>query len=184
MAMLLYYANLALQGWFTVLKISFIFWYLRDAYQRHEDLLRAKIKPLLTCDFHQPNPLYPQTMGDFDAVTSSFALISGCKDIVEYRTAMKHVTSLLQPRGHFIYATLLNSPFYTVGKEKFSTLSISMDKKQTALKDAGIEIVQLFEHRNKMNTDIVQYEGGVVVLGKKTHLWPRIIFFSGNICWV
>ena len=141
--------------------------YFRDIWHQLEDLFRGRIKRTLECDFHKTNPLFPENKGQFEAVTTSFAFISGSKDIYDYMQAMKNVASLVKTGGHFVYATLLDSPFYLVGEEKFSTLSETKTEVVRAIEDSKIEVLRLYENESQMDTDYGKYNGAIVVPGRK-----------------
>lgn len=139
----------------------------KDRWPQYETLLRNKIKAVLACDVHQPNPLHPETMGQFDAVCTSLALESSCKDLDQFRKAMKNVVSLITPGGFFILYTVLKNPFYTVGVEKFWCLSLTYEEVLDSVTESGVEVVKIIEDNCKVSGECVLFDGSVMVLGRK-----------------
>lgn len=139
----------------------------KNSWQKNADTLRAKIKRLLWCDFFQPNPLHPEHLGEFDAVTTCTTLMSGTTNVEQYTTAMKNISSLLKPGGYFIEVAGIECPFYVVGDEKFSCVSLTKADILTACKEANIDVLQTFDEHVPVDTEFYKYFGTFVVLGKK-----------------
>lgn len=68
---------------------------------------------------HQPNPIYPDTMGQFEAVSTSLALESGSKTLEQYKKAMKNIVFYVAPGGYIIIYTVFKNSCYAVGEEIF-----------------------------------------------------------------
>lgn len=138
-----------------------------QSWENDEVDFRSKVKQVLGCDYHKTNPLYPEHRDVFDAVTSSFALECGCKDIEEFRRAMENTASLIKPGGYFIILTALNNLYYRAG-EVFRNLPVTSDEVKQALDCARIDILECYEDTSKiLNADEVHFDGALMVLGKK-----------------
>ena len=146
---------------------SFHYVIFRNTWQQYEDTLRSKIQRLLLCDFFQPNPLYPENLDKFDAVTTCTALMSGTTDVAQYTTAMKNCASLLKPGGYFIEVAAIECPFYVVGDETFSCLPLTKDDILTACKESRIDVLQTFDEQVPIDEDFSKCVGSYVILGKK-----------------
>lgn len=138
-----------------------------EAWPQYEMLLRNKIKGVLACDVNQSNPLYPETMGRFDAVCTSLTLEASSKDLGQFRKAMNNVVSLVAPGGFFILYTVLKNPLYSVGDETFWCLSVSYEEVIESVTETGLEVVKCIRDRCMSDGDHVPFDGTVMVLGRK-----------------
>ena len=93
--------------------------------------------------------------------------MSGTQNVDQYKTAMKNIVSLLKPGGFFIEVVAVECPFYVVGSEKFSCVSLTTDDVLTACKESGVEVLQSFEEQIPVDADYSKCLGTLVVLGKK-----------------
>ena len=93
--------------------------------------------------------------------------MSGTTDIAQYRTAMKNIASLLKPGGYFIEAEAIGCPFYVVGKETFSCLSLTKENVLSACKESGIDVLQTFDEKIPLEADFSKCISSIVVLGRK-----------------
>ena len=97
----------------------------------------------------------------------SNALVSGCKDLDQYRSSLRNVVSLLVPGGYFIDVSVLSCPFYVVGGEKFACVSLTKDELLGAVKDAGVDVIKCFEENIKVEEKMTEMFGALVVFGRK-----------------
>ena len=103
----------------------------------------------------------------FDAVTMSNALVSGCKDLDQYRSSLSNVVSMLVPGGYFIDVSVLSCPFYVVGGEKFACVSLTKEIILSAVQDAGVDVIKCFEKNIKVEEEMTELLGALIVLGRK-----------------
>ena len=106
-------------------------------------------------------------MPQFDAVSSNLALEAGCKDLDQFRQAMKNVTSLLAPGGFFILFTILQNIFYVVGDEIFWALPVTAKDVRESVVEADLEIVRTYENSSKQEDAICTYNGCMITLAQK-----------------
>ena len=115
----------------------------------------------------QPNPLDPETMGQFDAVSTSLAMESGSKSLEQYKRAMKNIVSLVAPGGYIIIYTVFKNSCYAVGEEIFSCFPVTREEMIESLKETELRIEHAYESDCKGVEDLSPYEGGLVIVGKK-----------------
>ena len=97
----------------------------------------------------------------------SNALVSGCKNLDQYRNALENVVSLLAPGGYFIDVSVLSCPFYVVGGEKFACVSLTKEDILGAVQDAGVDVIRSFEEDIKVAEEMTEVFGVLVVFGRK-----------------
>ena len=130
-------------------------------------MVRLKVKRPLLCDFFQSNPLHPEDLCEFDAVTTYGALQSRATNTDQYQEVMKNVVSLLKPGGYFIEVVIMGCPFYFVGDEKFWCLPVTKDDVLKAFKEASVEVIQVIEKQLTVDADFSKCFGSLAVLGRK-----------------
>ncbi|XP_064646995.1 nicotinamide N-methyltransferase-like isoform X6 [Lineus longissimus] len=109
-----------------------------DEWKIRQDHIRQAIKRVVPCDVHQENPLAPLVVEPFDVITSNLCLEPACCDESSYRSAVKHVTSLLKPGGILFLAGVQGETFYSVGNKRFKVFSQSNEIIESALAEVGL----------------------------------------------
>ncbi|XP_064646998.1 nicotinamide N-methyltransferase-like [Lineus longissimus] len=124
-----------------------------DEWKLRQDHIRQSIKRVVPCDVHQANPLAPLVLEPFDVITSSLCLEAACSDESSYRSAVKHVTSLLKPGGMLFMAGVLGETFYYVGKKKFKAFPLSNEIIESAFAEVGLTNLKWYNE----TSDIKKY---------------------------
>uniref|UniRef100_A0A7M4EZA6 Nicotinamide N-methyltransferase n=1 Tax=Crocodylus porosus TaxID=8502 RepID=A0A7M4EZA6_CROPO len=112
----------------------------REKWAEKEEKLRKKVKQVLKCDVRKPNPLAPVTLPLADCLLSTLCLEAACKDLGTFRAAVKNISSLLKPGGHFVTVTMLKETYYVVDQHSFSCLYLDQESVEAAVRDAGCVI--------------------------------------------
>ncbi|XP_076085573.1 indolethylamine N-methyltransferase-like [Mytilus galloprovincialis] len=139
-----------------------------DNWQQLEAALRPKIKRVLSCDVHLPNPLDPIKLEQVDVICTSACLESACPDKDSYHIAMKNVVSLLKPGGKLILIGILNCTHYTVGSERFQCVSLTRDDVISTVKMNDLKIIEIFDDDSSLDMDAAPFNGSVIILAEKT----------------
>ncbi|XP_064646575.1 nicotinamide N-methyltransferase-like [Lineus longissimus] len=109
-----------------------------DEWKLRQDHIRQAIKLAVPCDVHQDNPLTPLVLEPFDVITSSLCFDAACCDESSFRSAVKHVISLLKPGGTFFMAGVNGATFYYVGNKRFNSLPLTDEIIESAFADVGL----------------------------------------------
>ncbi|XP_064646992.1 nicotinamide N-methyltransferase-like isoform X3 [Lineus longissimus] len=109
-----------------------------DEWKLRQDHIRQAIKRVVPCDIHQENPSAPLTLEPFDVITSSLCLESACSDKSSFRSAVKHVTSLLKPGGILFLAGVQGQTFYSVGNKRFKAFPLSNEIIESVSAEVGL----------------------------------------------
>lgn len=126
--------------------------------------LRSKVKEVLRCDVLKKNPFDPLTLTPVDCVMSCLCLEVCCKDMDSFYNALTNLKALIKPGGHLLLLSMLNGCYYSVGDKFFSSLPITKEGLEKALKDAGYEILETkFTAQN--------YQSEVDIFSADTHYY-------------
>ncbi|XP_064646990.1 nicotinamide N-methyltransferase-like isoform X1 [Lineus longissimus] len=109
-----------------------------DDWKLRQDHIRQAIKRVVPCDVHQENPLAPLVLEPFDVISSSLCLEVACCDESSYRSAVKHVTSLLKPGGILFVVGIQGETFYSVGNKRFKAFPLSNEIIESAYAEVGL----------------------------------------------
>uniref|UniRef100_A0A915IJ54 Uncharacterized protein n=1 Tax=Romanomermis culicivorax TaxID=13658 RepID=A0A915IJ54_ROMCU len=110
-----------------------------DKWDRIENETRKKIKGILPCNVLKPHVI-PIKNKKFDIVTTFFCLEAACNTVQEYRTAVKNVTSLIEPGGNFVMGGLLQQSWYKTGGKCYKCLYLTEEILIDVLKQCDILI--------------------------------------------
>ncbi|KAM5271788.1 indolethylamine N-methyltransferase-like [Ctenodactylus gundi] len=113
----------------------------RSRWQEKEARLRRTVTRLLKCDVTQAHPLGSAQVPLADCVLTLLALESACLDVAAYRAAVQSLAGLLKPGGHLVTMVALHSQHYMVGPKKFFGLHLEKETVETALQDAGCQVL-------------------------------------------
>ncbi|XP_064646548.1 nicotinamide N-methyltransferase-like [Lineus longissimus] len=127
-----------------------------DEWKLRQDHIRQAIKRVVPCDVHQENPLAPLVLEPFDVITSSLCLEAACCDESAYRSAVKHVTSLLKPGGKLFMAGVQGETFYYVGKKKFNTFPLSNEIIESAFAKVGLTNLQWYNETSDIKENAIE----------------------------
>ena len=128
--------------------------------------LRNKICRILPCDVHQTNPIEDKEYHNMEVISICQCLEAACKTIDEYQNAMKNVVSLLRQGGKLVFAELLNGAIYPVGNEVFKDMAVTKHDVLIAMKNAGLKILETYEHRTDDVIDNAP-DGAIIILAEK-----------------
>ncbi|KAM4703686.1 indolethylamine N-methyltransferase-like [Rhinophrynus dorsalis] len=110
---------------------------MRENWIQKQDKLRRVIKQVLKCDVNKSNPMDPLVLEPADCLITSLCLEAACRNIDIFFCALKHIGSLIKPKGHLVMVTVLQETFYMVGEKKFSCLYLEKTDVENAVKNAG-----------------------------------------------
>ncbi|XP_072283011.1 nicotinamide N-methyltransferase-like [Pyxicephalus adspersus] len=140
-----------------------------ESCKKKEEKLRRTVTKVVKCDALKKNPFESVEMPQADCLISCLCLEAPCKDVESFTNALRNLKVFLKPGGHIIIQNVLNCTYYYVGKKRFSSLSISKEELETAVKEAGYEIVKLkvIPCTDKPRVDISDYDGFYYVHARK-----------------
>lgn len=96
----------------------------REPWKEKEQRLKKKLIKILPIDVHQPNPLGFALSQPADALVSAFCLEAVSPDRPSFDQALRNVTTLLKPGGHFLMIGALEESFYLAGEAKLSVVPV------------------------------------------------------------
>ncbi|CAI9568141.1 unnamed protein product, partial [Staurois parvus] len=111
----------------------------RSTAEEKAEKIRRKVS-LMRCDVTKSNPLEPNSLPLTDCVIVAGCLICACKNVEDYKAALKNVVSLIRPGGHLIITDYLGASYYLVGEAKFPVLSLDENIVREAVADSGCEM--------------------------------------------
>uniref|UniRef100_A0A8D0GPB5 Phenylethanolamine N-methyltransferase n=1 Tax=Sphenodon punctatus TaxID=8508 RepID=A0A8D0GPB5_SPHPU len=110
-----------------------------EPWQVKEQKLREKLKKILPIDIHQPNAGLPAHR-PADALISTFCLEAASPDLPSFQRALRNVTTLLKPGGHFLMIGALEESFYLAGEAKLSVVPVTEEDVKEALAKSGYRL--------------------------------------------
>ncbi|XP_075767517.1 phenylethanolamine N-methyltransferase [Pelodiscus sinensis] len=108
-----------------------------EQWKEKERKLREKLRQILPIDVHQPEPLGSPLSQPADALVSTFCLEAVSPDRPSFERALRHVTTLLRPGGHFLFIGALEESFYLAGEAKLAVVPVSEADVKAALGKSG-----------------------------------------------
>ncbi|XP_067397328.1 phenylethanolamine N-methyltransferase isoform X1 [Emydura macquarii macquarii] len=111
-----------------------------EQWKEKEQKLRGKLRQILPIDVHQPEPLGSPLGHLADALISTFCLEAVSPDRPSFERALRNVTSLLKPGGHFLLIGALEESFYLAGEAKLSVVPVREADVKEALAKSGYQI--------------------------------------------
>ncbi|VFV27105.1 Hypothetical predicted protein [Lynx pardinus] len=115
----------------------------RDKWADKEERLRRTVTQVLKCDVNKEQPLEPAVLPLADCVLSSLCLEAACLTQEAFRAALRHIRTLLRPRGHLVLGGGFDTTFYMVGAKKFPCLPLKEKFVCEALQKSGFTIEKL-----------------------------------------
>lgn len=139
-----------------------------DSVKRMEEL-RSKVKAIVPCDINQDEFIAKGYEGPYDIVMTFQCLMTCCKDVESYNSAVKKLASLVKVGGRLILYTSKREDcdvgFYTIkGKMFYDALPLSEKILTEALKQNGF-------------TDI--YQEVITLTPTSTSNVQGLLFFNG-----
>ena len=116
---------------------------LRDKWADKEERLRRTVTQVLKCDVNKEQPLEPAVLPLADCVLSSLCLEAACLTQEAFRAALRHIRTLLRPKGHLVLGGGFDTTFYMVGAKKFPCLPLKEKFVCEALQKSGFTIQKL-----------------------------------------
>ncbi|XP_015271812.1 PREDICTED: phenylethanolamine N-methyltransferase, partial [Gekko japonicus] len=108
-----------------------------EPWKEKEQKLKKKLKKTLPIDVHQPHPLGSLLGQRADALVSSFCLEAVSLDRQSFDRALRNVTTLLKPGGHFLMIGALEESFYLAGEAKLQVVPLREADVQEAFAKSG-----------------------------------------------
>ncbi|XP_053219059.1 phenylethanolamine N-methyltransferase [Podarcis raffonei] len=96
-----------------------------EPWKEKEQKLKKKLRRILPIDVHQAKPLGSSLSQPADALVSAFCLEAVSPDRPSFDRALRNVTTLLKPGGHFLMIGALDESFYLAGEAKLSVVPVS-----------------------------------------------------------
>ncbi|XP_004718027.1 nicotinamide N-methyltransferase-like, partial [Echinops telfairi] len=132
-----------------------------------EEKLRRAVKWVVKCDVTQSQPLGPVSLPPADCLLTTLCLDAACPDLPTYREALRNLGSLLKPGGFLVMVDALKSSYYTIGKQKFSSLSLGREAVEAAVREAGYTIEQFHVISQPYSSTTADNEGLFSLVGRK-----------------
>ncbi|XP_023229029.1 nicotinamide N-methyltransferase-like isoform X2 [Centruroides sculpturatus] len=129
--------------------------------------LRQKIKQVIPCDILKKE-IIPSGVGKFDVLFTSFCLEGACTTLEDFKSAVKNFNNYILPNGELVMVTILDSPYYYVGNNKLTTLSVSLEFVNEALKEAGFIIKHCYLTENNKQVRICNFSGILILSAIKS----------------
>ncbi|KAM4848836.1 nicotinamide N-methyltransferase [Urocitellus parryii] len=132
-----------------------------------EEKLRRAVRQVLKCDVTQSQPLGAVRVAPADCLLSTLCLDAACPDLPTYCTALRNLGSLLKPGGFLVVVDALKSSYYTIGQQRFSSLSLGPEAVEAAVKEAGYTIQQFEVISQSYSSTTADNEGLFFLVGRK-----------------
>ncbi|XP_006890932.1 PREDICTED: nicotinamide N-methyltransferase [Elephantulus edwardii] len=132
-----------------------------------EEKLRQVVKQVLKCDVTQSQPLGPVSLPLADCLLTTLCLDAACPDLPTYRAALRNLGNLLKPGGFLVIVDALRSSYYMIGERRFSSLSLSQEAVETAVREAGYTIEQFRVISLSYSATTADNEGLFSLVGRK-----------------
>ncbi|XP_066228891.1 nicotinamide N-methyltransferase [Saccopteryx leptura] len=139
----------------------------RGKEQEKEEKLRRAVTRVLKCDVTQSQPLGTASLPPADCLLSTLCLHAACPDLPAYRAALRSLGSLLKPGGHLVLVDALNSSYYMIGEQRFSSLCLGRDAIKAAVTEAGYAIKQFEVVSQSYSLAVSNNEGLFFLVGQK-----------------
>ncbi|XP_066101203.1 nicotinamide N-methyltransferase [Saccopteryx bilineata] len=139
----------------------------RGKEQEKEEKLRRAVTQVLKCDVTQSQPLGTASLPPADCLLSTLCLHAACPDLPAYRAALRNLGSLLKPGGHLVLVDALNSSYYMIGEQRFSSLCLGRDAIKAAVTEAGYAIKQFEVVSQSYSLAVSNNEGLFFLVGQK-----------------
>jgi hypothetical protein len=115
--------------------------------RERQNLLRSRVKKLVTVDLRSPYPLYPAmpygasiAQPQFDVVTSFFCADSATASVEEFHTMIANMATLVAPGGSFVGSFLGGCRAYRVGTQWLPSANLDGDDITSALGRSGMTV--------------------------------------------
>ncbi|XP_053450520.1 nicotinamide N-methyltransferase [Nycticebus coucang] len=132
-----------------------------------EEKLRRTVTQVLKCDVTQSQPLGSAPPRAADCLLSTLCLDAACADLPAYRAALRNLSSLLKPGGFLVVADALQSSYYTIGQQRFSSLPLGREAVEAAVSEAGFSIEQFQVVAQSYSSATADNEGLFFLVGRK-----------------
>ncbi|KAM8817244.1 nicotinamide N-methyltransferase [Rhynchonycteris naso] len=139
----------------------------RGKEQEKEEKLRRAVTQVLKCDVTQRQPLGSASLRPADCLLSTLCLHAACPDLPAYRAALRNLGSLLKPGGHLVLVDALNSSYYMIGEQRFSSLRLGREAIKAAVTEAGYTIKQFEVVSQSYSLAMSNNEGLFFLVGQK-----------------
>ncbi|KAM9299367.1 nicotinamide N-methyltransferase-like [Gastrophryne carolinensis] len=141
----------------------------RQSCEEKAEKLRSKVKQVIKCDVLKNNIFEPLTLAPADCLLCCLCLEAPCKDMDSFCNVLKKFRDLINPGGHLIVMSMLNSKGYCVGQKRFNVLYMTEEALVKAFKDAEYEILEMKSAlRKDLSTmEICKQKGYYFVLARK-----------------
>ncbi|XP_029428896.1 indolethylamine N-methyltransferase-like [Rhinatrema bivittatum] len=140
-----------------------------EQWAKKEEKLRKTVKQFLKCDITKKNPLEPLALPQADCLLTCLCLEAACKDLDVYGKAMKNITTLLKPGGHFLLFLVLQETYYTVGQHRFSCLYLEKEQVEQIVQETGycVEHLEVAPSLEKDVSTLADYDAMMFLIARK-----------------
>ncbi|XP_066463513.1 nicotinamide N-methyltransferase-like [Eleutherodactylus coqui] len=139
----------------------------RDQLQDKEEKMRSAIQHLIKCDFEKENIIEPLDLPPADCIISVSFLDVICKDHDDYRRNVGKFSRMLNTGGHLLLFGVIDTTYFTVGKDKLHVLRYDEDFARKALVGEGFVIDCCKVKESKVVSDLIDYKGAVFIAAHK-----------------
>ncbi|KAM3924708.1 nicotinamide N-methyltransferase-like [Leptodactylus fuscus] len=130
----------------------------RKMWTEKEETLKRKIKYIMRCDLKKKNPTEPFHLPKADCLMTLYLIGHSSKDKEAYCENLRKLSSLINVGGRLLLVGSFNIQFFTIGGDKFHSLTIDEDFLRTALTDGGFTVEHLETLDSKVTSGIAKYD--------------------------
>lgn len=112
--------------------------------REREELLRSKVRAVVSCDITKDPPIDESHVGPYDVVICSLVLEGASSTHDEYRSNFARLAKLVKPGGFlFCYGVENPTGYYTVGKKNFPNVYVTNQLAVKVFEDNGFRDITL-----------------------------------------
>ncbi|XP_056398952.1 nicotinamide N-methyltransferase-like [Hyla sarda] len=138
-----------------------------DQLQETEEKVRSAVQHVMKCDLEKENMTDPIVLPPADCIISAWLLDQISKDQDEYIRYLRKFSKLLKPGGHLILLGLLDTTYFTVGKDKLHYLTYDEDLARKALVGEGFVIDGCKVKKRTAVSDLIDYKAIIFITAHK-----------------
>jgi hypothetical protein len=136
------------------------------AREQRAQLIRTKVRRLLTCDAKQADPLGAAYRAHYDIVSVNFVLESITTEMAEWDQLIVNAASLVGPDGYLLMCAITGATSYRVGDRFFPAVPISRDLLESKLQQQHFLVLRSHEIEAEQH-ERQGYDGICMVLARK-----------------
>ncbi|XP_075131901.1 nicotinamide N-methyltransferase-like [Leptodactylus fuscus] len=130
----------------------------RNTWIKKEETLKRKIRKIMRWDLNKKNPTDPFSVPKADCLMTFYLIGQSSKDMEAYCENLRKLSSLINVGGRLLLVGTFNLQVFTIGGDKFHSLTIDEDFLRTALTDGGFTVEHLETLDSKVTSAIAKYD--------------------------